>query len=656
MSIDVVLRDRIKELSYTTGTGNFTLTGAAPGAYSRFSGVYNFNDTVMYAIVDGTDYEVGSGQYLLDGSSEVVSRYPFQSSNSNNRVNFGAGVKEVYVTYPGNYAVLSALPNDTTPAKSGLAFWNNAHTLNYDANLIWDTTRGRLGIRRADPLYTIDLGGTETQSHIRMSGMIVGDSGIMFSGVSATGGRQTEPFLRNIADPVTGLNAVISTSGDVAERLQFERQSPRTLLMGPSGECGCTSDYPTFRILQSGDLPDLSALYMKQYNNSSAGKVALYYASGVVQYDSTLHYNTNLNRLGVNKTVPQYTLDVDGTMGVSGQMLGSGNWMTSGNLTVDGTATINGAVTIGGNLDVQGNVTYIDSNNVTVLDKQLELGSLSGTAVYDESVLNDAGITVLSSSASGDKQWVWKSSNNRWNTSAGVGIGVSGQLSCGSGISAQSINIGGGTTLLNYINGNIFFRQNTSEPISVRIVQNGINPYTSGSAYCGFLTRPWNQSATWISNIERGEKTGQLFLYSAAVVSGVDPNGYDNYQRLAVSGNRFGNFEITTQALGSGVNRAIEFTADTIFSSGVTMTSTLNVSGTVQLGNNGLITNSGVNSSTNRTIIDSSGLLVVPTYANIAAATGDIPVARQGAIAFSNDTQKAILISNGTTWYSGVMI
>ena len=26
-----------------------------------------------------------------------------------------------------------------------------------------------------------------------------------------------------------------------------------------------------------------------------------------------------------------------------------------------------------------------------------------------------------------------------------------------------------------------------------------------------------------------------------------------------------------------------------------------------------------------------------------------------GAIAFSNYTQKSILISNGTTWYSGVM-
>jgi len=653
MSIEIVLKDRIKEISHSTGTGNFQLDGAATG-YSAFSGIVPFNSTVFYCIRDNSNYEVGSGQLLTSGSDAVISRYPYQSTNSNNRVNFGAGVKEVFVTYPGKYSVISALPNDTQPAKSGIPFWNNAHTLNYDSNFIWDSTRGRMGVRRVDPLYTIDLGGTETESHIRASGFIAGDSGIMFSGVSATGGRQTEPFLRNIADTVTGLDGIISLSGEVDERLQLEKQVPTAVFAGPLSSCGCVSDYPTFRLLTSGDIPDLSFHYGKQYNNANIGSVSVYKSSGIYQFDNYLRWDVTNNRLGVNKQIPVYTLDVDGTVGISGNMVGSGNWSTSGTLGVDGIATFGSNVIIGGNLDVQGNVTYIDSATVTVLDKQIELGSLSGTAVYDESQLNDAGLTVLSTTAaSGDKQWVWKGSNNRWNTSAGIGISVSGQIHGGSGLSVQTINVGNAAGGLNYINGPIFFRGSTSNPITTRITQNGINAYTSGAAYCGFLGTPWNQTSTWISNIERGEKTGQLFLYSAGVNSGVAPTTYDNYQRLAVSGNRFGNFEITTQALGSGDLRAIEFNCDVVFNSGVNVTS---VSGDIRLSNTGMVTNSGVDSSTERTIVDASGLLVTPKYASIAEATGDIPVAQEGAFAFSTSgLYNVLLISNGTNWYSGIL-
>ena len=58
----VILSDRIKELSNTTGTANLQLEGAATG-FSAFGDFYSDNDYVYYAITDGTSYEVGSGQY-----------------------------------------------------------------------------------------------------------------------------------------------------------------------------------------------------------------------------------------------------------------------------------------------------------------------------------------------------------------------------------------------------------------------------------------------------------------------------------------------------------------------------------------------------------------------------------------------------------------
>ena len=420
MSIEIVLKDRVKEISHSTGTGSFQLDGPSTG-YSQFSGVVPYDSTVFYCIRDNEDYEIGSGVFLRNGSNDNLSRFPYQSTNSDAKVNFGAGVKEVFVTYPGKYSVVSALPNDTQPAKSGIPFWNNAHTLNYNANFVFEDSNSRVGIRQPSPQYAIDVGGNNVQSTIRASGMIIGDSGIMFSGVNNTGGRQIEPFLRTVADPVTGFNSVVTTSGEVSERLQLEKQSPITFFAGPSSSCGCSEDYPTFRLLESGDMPDLSFHYTKQFNPSDAGAVALYRTSGVHQFDTYLKWDVANNRLGVNKVTPVYTLDVDGTAGISGNATFgndllvtnnatvSGMFNASGNSTFDGNISAQkklfvtedsyfvGATTTSGNLNVSGistfnNDTYFTNNAPVTMSGTL---GTSGDAIFGNNlwVINDATIS-----------------------------------------------------------------------------------------------------------------------------------------------------------------------------------------------------------------------------------------------------------------------
>jgi hypothetical protein len=100
----LVLKDRVKETSTTTGTGTFTLAGASAG-FQSFSVIGNAN-TTYYSIVDamaGT-WEVGIGTYTSSGTT--LSRDTvLESSNLGSKVNFAAGTKDVFCTYPAEKAI-----------------------------------------------------------------------------------------------------------------------------------------------------------------------------------------------------------------------------------------------------------------------------------------------------------------------------------------------------------------------------------------------------------------------------------------------------------------------------------------------------------------------------------------------------------------------
>ena len=109
----LVVKDRVKETTTTTGTGTITLAGAVTG-FQAFSVIGDGNST-YYTITDGTDFEVGIGTYTLSGTT--LSRDTIlESSNSGSAVNFGAGSKDVFVTYPAErsvYADGSGVTSDT---------------------------------------------------------------------------------------------------------------------------------------------------------------------------------------------------------------------------------------------------------------------------------------------------------------------------------------------------------------------------------------------------------------------------------------------------------------------------------------------------------------------------------------------------------------
>lgn len=123
----LVVKDRVKETSTTTGTGTITLAGAVAG-FDAFSVIGNTN-TTYYAIVAQTpgEWEVGIGTYTSSGTT--LSRDTIlASSNSGAAVNFSAGTKDVFVTYPAAEAVLLDDPQTLTNKTINRAVLNDGYT------------------------------------------------------------------------------------------------------------------------------------------------------------------------------------------------------------------------------------------------------------------------------------------------------------------------------------------------------------------------------------------------------------------------------------------------------------------------------------------------------------------------------------------------
>jgi hypothetical protein len=97
-----VLADRVKETTTTAGTGTVTLDGASVG-YQSFSAIGNSN-TTYYTIAGQTssEWEVGIGTYTASGTT-LARTTVISSSNAGSLVNFSAGTKDVFVTYPAEF-------------------------------------------------------------------------------------------------------------------------------------------------------------------------------------------------------------------------------------------------------------------------------------------------------------------------------------------------------------------------------------------------------------------------------------------------------------------------------------------------------------------------------------------------------------------------
>jgi hypothetical protein len=110
----LILKDRVKVSTTTTGTGTLSL-GAAEQGFQDFSSIGNGN-TTYYTITNGADWEVGIGTYSSTGDT-LTRDTVLDSSAGGAKVDFPAGAKEVFVVYPAAKQIsdgsnISQLTND----------------------------------------------------------------------------------------------------------------------------------------------------------------------------------------------------------------------------------------------------------------------------------------------------------------------------------------------------------------------------------------------------------------------------------------------------------------------------------------------------------------------------------------------------------------
>lgn len=226
----LVLADRVRETTTTTGTGSVTLAGAYIGFQTFSAAIGNTNSTyyTIANVVSG-EYEVGIGTYSSGGNT--LSRTTvLSSSNADALVNFSSGTKDVFVTQPAERAVYVegtsvVAANSATVPNSLLA--NSSITINGTAVSLGGSTTVTAATPNALTLGSY-LSGTSFNGSVAVttnvnatsantaSAIVARDASGNFSAGAVTATRFSGPLTGAVGDatPSTGAFTSVTASLD----------------------------------------------------------------------------------------------------------------------------------------------------------------------------------------------------------------------------------------------------------------------------------------------------------------------------------------------------------------------------------------------------------------------------------------------------------
>lgn len=131
----LVVADRVKETTTTAGTGTVTLAGASTG-YQSFAAIGNGN-TTYYTIAGQTtsEWEVGIGTYTSVGTTLSRDTVLSNSLGTTAKINFSAGTKDVFVTYPASKSTYEDEGNAVYGGGGSAAIYLNSNTVNINTTV-----------------------------------------------------------------------------------------------------------------------------------------------------------------------------------------------------------------------------------------------------------------------------------------------------------------------------------------------------------------------------------------------------------------------------------------------------------------------------------------------------------------------------------------
>ena len=120
----LVINDRVKETSTTTGTATLELSGAATGFVTFVAGIGNGNTTYYAIFEQGTsNFEIGIGT-VTDATPDTLARTEGLNNSAGNtsKISFGSATKDVFCTLPAEKSVyLDASGTPVGAASAGFA-------------------------------------------------------------------------------------------------------------------------------------------------------------------------------------------------------------------------------------------------------------------------------------------------------------------------------------------------------------------------------------------------------------------------------------------------------------------------------------------------------------------------------------------------------
>ena len=120
----LVINDRVRETSTTSGTGTLNLAGIVTGFQTFVAGIGNSNTTYYAIFEEGTNlFEIGIGT-VTDATPDTLSRDTVLSNSSGNtsKITFSGGTLSVFCTMPASKTVyLDSSGNPVGAASAGFA-------------------------------------------------------------------------------------------------------------------------------------------------------------------------------------------------------------------------------------------------------------------------------------------------------------------------------------------------------------------------------------------------------------------------------------------------------------------------------------------------------------------------------------------------------
>ena len=375
----LVLNERVKETTTTTGTGALSLGGAPTGFETFAAGIGNSN-TTYYAIFHATadEFEVGLG--TLDGDSSDLTRTTiYASSNSDSAVDFSSGTKTVFCTMPAARSVFLDADGDvtlganldvggnltvtgTTTFNGGTLTLGDANTDNIvfggevDSNIIPDDDN------------TYDLGSSSKEwKDLYIDGVAYVDA-INFNGTAISATAAELNIMDGVTSTAAELNILDGVTSTAAELNILDGVTSTTAELNILD--GVTSTAAELNVLDgiTAVVGELNALDL----GSTAVGTAI--ASKAVILDSNKDY-TGFRNITLSGELDAGSLDVSGDADIDGTL-------ETDALSINGTAVSSTAAelnTLDGITAVVGELNALDLGSTAV-----------GTAIASKAVILDA--------------------------------------------------------------------------------------------------------------------------------------------------------------------------------------------------------------------------------------------------------------------------